>query len=56
MNVLTVILFTLQMLTNASWPCSDLSIEDQAKKILGNSTYHIDENGIVIIDETGGRN
>jgi len=49
MNLLIAISLIIQMLSGS------LSSKDEARKILENGNYHI-ENGIVIIDETGGKN
>ena len=55
MNLLITISLIIQFLMNGSSSSKDLSKDEEAGIILENGKYHI-ENGIVIIDETGGKN
>ena len=61
MDLLIAILFALKIYVDPTLSKDDLwnknpEAFDRATKIIDNNLYHIDKNGVIIIDETGGNN
>ena len=61
MNLLVAILFALKINVDPAWTERDLKAKDpinydRAVKIRDNNQYKIGSNGVIIIDETGGKN
>jgi len=61
MDLLFAILFALKIYVDPTWSKYELQEKnpeafERASKIIDGNMYHVDGQGVIIIDETGGNN